>query len=349
MRRRPLFGVFIFILGILLLIPAAAMAQSEQLTAVNAPIAQPLIREGDFAAKLADALKLGTAMNETEAESTLSSVGIMPRNGWIADYPVTPDIINELQASISEAAASGKVFGGKDVAMAAFLGVVNGSNMSVRPAEGQLSGETPNTNSPEPSDLNNYYTTEGPPVVTYYSPPPDYAYLYTWVPSPFWWSEFWFPGFFVLVDFNIRVHGYAYGHEGLISNHFRDPRTGRMARLDPTNRVRGGTFAETGGMQRASPSAQRGAQAILNKTETNRQFRGYGVSGPSAATRSSVFERSDNSRFERAASDRGFQSRSKASQIPARGSTGGGGVTRGGGGGGGYHGGGGEGVIGETM
>ena len=349
--RSSLFRVFIFILGVLLMIPAAAIAQSEQTTTTAyPPIAQPLAREGDFAVDLAQALKLGTAMNETEAESTLSSVGISPRNGWIADYPVTPDIIDELQASTSVAAASGKLVGGKDAAMAAFQGVINGYNMSERPAEGQLPGETPSTNYPEPTDLENYYSTEGPPVVTYYSPPPDYAYLYTWVPYPFWWSDFWFPGFFVLVDFDVRVHGHEHGHGGFISNHFRDPRTGGMSRIDPTNRVRGGIFAETGEMQRARPSAQRGAQAI-------RQFRGYGVRGPSAATRSSAFERSANNQFERAASDRGFQSRSRAGQIPARGSTGGGvsrggggGVSRGGGGGvsrggggGGYHGGGGGG------
>ena len=333
MKRRSLFRVFIFILGVSLLISALAIAQSEQTTAAAPPIAQPLAREGDFAADLAEALKLGTSMNETEAESTLSSVGITPRNGWIADYPVTPDIIDEVQASISEAAASGKLFGGKDAAMAAFQGVIKGYNMSIRPAEGQLSGETPSTNYTESTDIENYYSTEGPPVVTYYSPPPDYAYLYTWVPYPFWWSDFWFPGFFVLVDFDIRVHGHGHerGHGGFISNHSRDPRTGIMSRIDPTNRVRGGTFPETGEMPRGRLSAQRGVQAI-------RQFRGYGVSGPSMATRSSAFARSANSRFERAASDRGFHSRSRAGQIPARGSTSGG-VIRGSGGGG-YHGGG---------
>jgi hypothetical protein len=347
MRRRSLFRVFIFMLGVLLLIPAAAIAQSEQTNVATPPIAQPLTREGDFAVDLTEAFKLGAAMSEAEAESALSSVGITPRNGWIADYPVTPDIIDEVQASISEAAASGKLFGGKDAAMAAFQEVIKGYDMPVRPAVGQLPGETPGTNYPESTDMDNYYSTEGPPVVTYYTPPPDYAYLYTWVPYPFWWSDFWFQGFFVLVDFDIRVHGHRHEHErrlgGFISNHYRDPRTGRMSRIDPTNRFRGGTFAETGDMQRARPSAQRGAQAI-------KQFRGYGVSGSSAATRSSAFVRSANSRFERAASNRGFQSRSRAGQIPASRSSTGGGVIRGsgggvprGGGGGGYHGGGGGG------
>ena len=356
--RSSVLRVFIFMLSVLLLILPAAIAQPQQTTAGYPDIAQPLVREGDFAIDLAVALKLGTPMNEAEAESTLISVGISPQNGWISDYPVTPDIIGEVQTSIGEAADSGKLSMGKDAAIAAFQEVIKKQNLSVRAAEGQWSGETPGTNYPESTVIDNYYYTEGPPVVTYYAPPPDYAYLYTWVYYPFWWGDFGFPGFFVLVDFDVRVHGHEHrhGHGGeFISNHFRDPRTGRMSRIDPTNRFRGGTFEETGALRGPSPSAQRGAQAILNKTEAYRQFRGYGVSGPSAATRSSAFERSANSRFERAASDRGYQSRSQAGQVPARGSTGGGvshggggGVSHGGGGGvshggggGGYHGGGG--------
>ncbi len=344
MRRSPFIGL-IFILGFLPLIPTVTIAQSDQPTAANPPIAQPLIREGDFAADLAEALNLGTAMNEAEAESALSTVGILPRNGWIADYPVTPDIIGEVQASVSDAASTGKLPVGKDSAMAAFQRVIKGYDMSVRAAEGQPSGETPSM--PESTVINNYYYTEGTPVVTYYAPPPDYAYLYTWVPYPFWWWDYWFPGFFVLVDFDVRVHWH--GHGEICTNHFRDIRTGRISRIDPTNRFHGGTLAETGGIRRAAPSAQRGAEAY-------RQFRGYGVSRPSSATRSSAFDRSVNNRFDRASSDRGYQSRSTAGQVPAKGYTsggvfrgggggvrGGGGAARGGGrGGGGYHGGGGR-------
>lgn len=63
---------------------------------------------------------------------------------------------------------------------------------------------------------------------------------------------------------------------------------------------------------------------------------GYGVRGYGErhyeGTRSSAFEHSGNSQFERAASDRGFQSRSKAGHISS-------GKASGGGGGGGFHGG----------
>jgi len=322
---------------VMLMIPAVANAQAGPATAAMPPISQPLMREGDFASDLARALTIGPARNETEAESSLSAVGVMPRNGWIADYPVTPDIMGEIETSISEAADSGKLPLGKDAAVAAFQGVINSYNMSVSMDQGQAPAEAPSTNYPVPSDLNDYYLSEGPPVVTYYEPPPDYAYLYTWVPYPFWWSDYWFPGFFVLVDFGVSVNWH--GHKRFCTNHYRNPETGSVSRIDPTNRYRGGIFPETATNVRTNPSAQKGAQAIANNSEAYRQSRGYGVARASAATRSSAFDRSSSITFERAASDRGYQSRSKAHQIPAPGSAGRG-VSHGGGGGGGYHGGG---------
>jgi len=57
--------------------------------------------------------------SEAEAENMLALVGIAPKNGWIADYPVTPDIIRELQNAIAMAADSGKIAMNKDEAMMA--------------------------------------------------------------------------------------------------------------------------------------------------------------------------------------------------------------------------------------
>jgi hypothetical protein len=145
-------------------------------------------------------------------------------------------------------------------------------------------------------------------------------------------------------------HGYDRDHGKLISNHFVDPKTGRMSRIDSANRAYGGTFAARGGAVGARPSAKSGAQAILNtsrgRTATGayREFRGYGASGqPSTGTSSSAFDRSTSSQFERNASDRGFQSRSNAGLTSGagRGSVGG---PRGGGGIG-FHGGGSGGGI----
>ena len=83
--------------------------QSGETAKQAPPSAQPLIREGDFAIKLAEALRIGQAKSDAEAESMLASVGIAPRNGWIADYPVTPNVIGELQSAVGGAVDSGKL------------------------------------------------------------------------------------------------------------------------------------------------------------------------------------------------------------------------------------------------
>jgi len=82
------------------------------------------VREGSFAMKLAEALKIGEVKSEADAESMLASVGIAPRNGWIADYPLTPDIIGELQNAIGAAVDSGKIAMNKDEAMKAFQDLI---------------------------------------------------------------------------------------------------------------------------------------------------------------------------------------------------------------------------------
>jgi hypothetical protein len=103
----------------LVLIPLMVNAQSGQNKPGSPPIEQSLVREGSFAMKLAEALKMGQAKSEAEAESMLASVGIAPRNGWIADYPLTPDIIGELRNAIGVALDSGKLAMNKDEALMA--------------------------------------------------------------------------------------------------------------------------------------------------------------------------------------------------------------------------------------
>ncbi len=349
------------------LIPTLSSAQDDQPSAANTLLSQALIREGDLAIDLAEGLKVGAPKNEAEAEDELSSIGISPRNGWIADYPATPDIIGELQASISAAADSGKLGVGKDAALKTFQGIISGENLPITPdISGNGPAEAAAPSYPDTTAIENYYSTEGPPVVTYYAPPPDDAYLYTWVPYPFWWADFWFPGFFVLADFNVSIHGHGHhdhhhrGHDGFITNHFHNPATGKIGRIDPANRFRGGAQAfVSGGREHpvgAGAAAGRehpvGAGAVAGRERpvsagaaAGRELRGYGVTQNPAGTRSSAFEHSVNSQSERAASDRGFQSRTSAGQVSgghAGGSSiGAGGGARGGGGGGGFHGGGG--------
>lgn len=231
---------------VLVLMPVGIHAQSGQAAGEQPPIAQPLVREGDLAVKLVDALKLGTATSEAEAESLLGNAGITPRNGWIADYPVTPDVIGELTQSISVAAESKSLKMGKDEALQAFQDITAGANLAVRGgAPGQTAETSPgNITAPDNTLISNYYYNQGPPAVTYYPPPPDYVYLYTWVPYPFWGWNFWFPGFYILADFHRVVH--VHGRVEVISNHFVDYRTNRVVRIDPVRRFNGRTFAGIG-------------------------------------------------------------------------------------------------------
>ena len=232
---------------VLVLMPVGIHAQSEQVIGgEQAPIAQPLVREGDLAVKLVDALKLGTAASEAEAESLLGNAGVTPRNGWIADYPVTPDVIGELTQSISVAAESKSLKMGKGEALQAFQDVMADINLAIKGGTpGQTAQNGPsNITAPDNAVINNYYYEQGPPAVTYYAPPPDYTYLYTWVPYPFWGWNFWFPGFYILGDFHRVVH--VHNRVEVISNHFVDHRTNRIVRVDPLRRFNGRTFAGIG-------------------------------------------------------------------------------------------------------
>lgn len=255
MKRPPLIRVATFVSGLLLLMMPVMIdfwgapmvyAQAEQAKTALPPVAQPLIREGEFAVKLVSVFQLGAGVDEVEAENLLAQAGIAPGNGWIADYPVTPDIAGELQKAVSSAADSKKLTISKDEAVKRFQDAIADIKVSVKPyagnpPESQPSGPESYSN---PADINNYYTTEGPPVITYYSPPHDYLYLYALVPYPFWWNNFWFPGFYILNDFHrvVIVHGRVL----FVTNHFNDIKAHRVFRIDPVRRFRGTTYAGIG-------------------------------------------------------------------------------------------------------
>jgi hypothetical protein len=74
--------------------------------------------------ELAEVLKIGEVKSEAEAEDKLTSVGIAPKKGWIADYPLTPAIIGELGNAVGEAADSGKIPMKREEAMRAFQDLV---------------------------------------------------------------------------------------------------------------------------------------------------------------------------------------------------------------------------------
>ena len=235
------------------------------------PISQTLVREGDFAIKLAESLKMGRPQGEAEAESMLASAGIAPKNGWIADYPLTPDIIGELEKAVGEAADAKTLSMPKNEALKALRTTAVEFELPIVAEVPEGYTESPPPTTPEytePGVIDNYYYAEGPPVITYYPPPWDYYYMYAWVPSPFWWSGFYFPGFFILHDFH-TVHHHGHGHHGIVTNHIRDPRTGRISTIDPTRRREG----RTSGVREASRTrgfnsteARNGAQSIFERS-----------------------------------------------------------------------------------
>jgi hypothetical protein len=103
------------------------------------PVQQKLVREGFFAVKLAEALKVGEVKSEAEAESKLASAGVFPKNGWIADYPLTPNVIAELENAIGEAADEGKLAMKRDEALKVFrdlIGSIESEYAQVEPDTG---------------------------------------------------------------------------------------------------------------------------------------------------------------------------------------------------------------------
>ncbi len=144
-------------------------SQSEQSRPGPPLIEQRLVREGYFAMKLAEALKIGEVKSEAEAESKLASAGIAPRNGWIADYPLTPNIIGELENAIGEAADSGKIAMNRDEAIKAFqdlIADIEKQYAEVEPPPGRQLY-------PEPYDYSGFYYY--PYSYPYYYP---YPYFY---------------------------------------------------------------------------------------------------------------------------------------------------------------------------
>jgi hypothetical protein len=249
--------------------PLTAFAQEEQ-TDNPPPIEQPLLREGSLAVQLVSALGLQGTNDEVTAETLLGNAGISPRNGWIADYPVTPDIVGELRQSISDAADAGRIPLGRDEALNKLGAVIASMGVSVNPYTGdENSGELPENDEyyPSPTVINNYYYDEGPPIVTYYTPPADFYYLYSWIPYPFWCGAFWFPGFFVLNDFQRTIF---VGHRHFfISNHFNDRRINRVFRVDPHARFNGRTYAGIGVSHRrgfVSTGVRGGERTIFNSS-----------------------------------------------------------------------------------
>ncbi len=277
----------------LALTPFVTYAQSEQTeppaqqtTSKAPPVSQELVAEGEFALKLATDLKLGTPTTEIQAEDILTAAGIAPKNGWIGDYPMTPIVIGQVRETVAAAAGSKKITMGKDEALKTFDGLTAEFGLAIVPGPDQYAeGQPPGSEPAPPTEIEEYYYTEGPPVVTYYPPPWDYGYLYGWVPYPFWYSGFFFPGFYILNDFHCHHHHHHHHDQQphLISNHFVDSKTHASLRVDPTTKTAGtpATRSTTGTSSHgfASRGARIGATSILQRNVQGRTWGQPGMRG----------------------------------------------------------------------
>ncbi len=271
--------LLIFLAASLVSAPYTASVNAKSLPSGPPPVEQPLVREGEFAVKLATALNLTSSQNEAAAENYLASINITPRNGWIADYPMTPDIIAEIRGSAARSASSGKLHisatnadGIVDkVSIAMNLPVkVAGQNYNYESGSGyQSSSVAPPPKVSEylePYVIDDYYYANEPPVVTYYPPPEGFAYLYDWVADPFWWDGYGFGGFFILVDFD-RLH-----NNRVITNHVTNA-NGTVSRINATARARASATAnwQTGARESAADtSASRNLTSSGSARDTDR-------------------------------------------------------------------------------
>jgi hypothetical protein len=301
----------------LLMIPFAAEAadygSSPPVTGTAPPVAQTLVREGDFAIKLAAELDLGTPTDESVAEDMLVKAGVAPVNGWLSDYPMTPQIIGQLQESISRAASQGALPMTSDQAVRGLYTITAQFNLPT--PTGQTAQNTP---PPYPSDqqaLENYYSEAGPPIMTYYPPPPDYVYLYDWVPYPVWWFGFWFPGFYICQNFSTVV--VFQSRTVVVSNHFIDRDTRTVVTVDPV-----GHHGRNGGRPE---TALRTEQGDRFRTFAD-MHHGIRMAGPSGDRRHGEGDRAGTGagRYGSAEARRGAasiysRSTSRASMVPGNG------------------------------
>ena len=249
----------------LVLAPYIASVDAQSSNSNRPPIGQPLVSEGEFAVELATALNLSSSHEEAAAEDALGSISIAPRNGWISDYPMTPDIIAEVRESAARSASSGslkmaeveatgivdsvstamnlpiEVAGGKGAydsssSSSSSPGYESGSSFeyqSSSSSEYQSSSGAPPPEVSEyaaPAEVEGYYNEYGPPIVSYYPPPWGYSSLYAWVPWPFWWGGFGFGGFFILNDFDRHDHFHHF------SNHVTNA-NGSVSRINAVTRA----------------------------------------------------------------------------------------------------------------
>ena len=264
----------------LLLYPFATFAedygsQTSQTQQVP-PVAQTLVREGDFAIKLAATLDLGNPTDEAVAVDMLANAGVAPLNGWIPDYPMTPQILGQLQSSIATAASEGRLPMTAEEGTKGLYYLAAQMNLPTPAGAATPEDSMAPPVQPNPTVVNNYYYDQGPPIITYYPPPYYYGYLYDWVSYPVFWFGFWFPGFYICHNFTtvVVVDRTAFVKKRvLVSNRVIDPVTKRVARVDPVTRTGTGAIRPETRLRTESGETFRDLAELRHRG---------GVSGPNA-------------------------------------------------------------------
>jgi hypothetical protein len=219
-KERSMKKITVLLMAVgLLLIPFVYQVHSTQNPILPPSVSPTLVRQGDFAFSLLEALGLGTAYSEAQALEMLGEIGIEPKDGWISDYPLTPDIMEELHNAVLRVADKGYLTMNTLEAANVFNNLAMDYGFPISPDDNRTrTSEAPPSfghyDYTSPTVINKYYYHNGPPVVTYYPPPPRYYNLYNWVPYSFWWGDFRFSGYFVLSNFHrssrvvvLRRHG----------------------------------------------------------------------------------------------------------------------------------------------
>jgi hypothetical protein len=195
------------LLGAALLMAATSDAWPAWDADTERLIAPSVVLQGELAVHLAQALQLPEVADEDATDDTavraLTDRGIAPAQGWMTDYPVTPQIVAELRQTITDAASAGRLDMDPESAVSAFLEVIVelGLPQPEEPAPAYADSGTPVVGyapACDPGMLDDYYVRYGLPYYTYCSPPVAYFYLYTWVPYRFIWHDHHHHGYFIL-------------------------------------------------------------------------------------------------------------------------------------------------------
>jgi len=137
--------------------PTSTPLSADQGRAGIPPVEQALVPEGVFAIQLMEALKMGSAQDEAQAESQLSAIGVEPKNGWIAGYPMTPPAMVEIEKSIAAAAEGGKLKMSKEEALRAVGELKTKLGLDISP---EASSQAPGTAGARPASTIIYKYTD---------------------------------------------------------------------------------------------------------------------------------------------------------------------------------------------